>query len=331
MEFNLENIIIISVVALLAIVLCTSLAKLAFDKSNSSSRHDKSMAEAQHNQKFFNAYYINYSKVVEICLLDNNRRTLSSEVTTRDKEYNKMNAGFDVNGYKIGATANQEASTTKAIEYKEMQEVIETKSTYLSEILDKCEVIEDKDNEDVDLFEGLNPGALVWIKNVSLNLENNEKVNQLHIATSGILQGAFQVPMNAGQPFSINLESIQNMLLKNFKYSFSGTIGNKKFFITVPAKPDNELENDYSIYDLETGGVDIIGIYKTSDYSYRDDTILERLQHSDHQSAIGNGLAHSSSSKTNYEKADSDKSAYIDLIAIVQSLHTCEDDNETES
>ena len=52
----------------------------------------------------------------------------------------------------------------------------------------------------------------------------------------------------------------------------------EKFYIDIPMKAEKEFENEYSIYDLEIGKVNIIGIYRTDKYDPKNKTTFSKLQ-----------------------------------------------------
>lgn len=274
--------------------------------------------------KLFNIYYINYQKVFEICMLINNERVDKEELTYKD-EYS--------NGYSIGTNASlnkksgnllpsisRENSNTKTYEYKELQKIKNTNSTYLNEIISVCKDLNNKD---------LKNGDLVKIDKVKLEIINKTEIAQINSMLAGVFNGNKISTDSDGQIFNIDINAISNILLKDYKYNLKGTTDNlKNFYISIPVKAEKEFENDYSIYDLEIGEVNIIGIYRTDKYKYDDTSTFNYLQKLGSEdistSIMGDELFKSNTAIEKNEKNSSKKEecyTYIDLIAIVQDLN----------
>ncbi len=278
-------------------------------------------------KNLFNIYYINNPKVFEICMLINNKRKLQEELSIKNEKSQKK--AFSLNGIltqnkaSLTPTIANEKSTVKTYEYKELQEIKETNSTYLSEIIKKCKNIND---------EKLTNGSLVKIDNVKLQIINKNEIAQINSMISGIFKDSNISTVSDGQTFNINVNAIANILLKDYKYSLKGKINNTNFYISIPIKSEKEFENDYSIYDLEIGKVNIIGIYKTNEYEYKNNSTYNYLQEiGEIEQTIGDELLKSNTPKINTKSKDKslkDKAIYIDLIAIIQDLDiTGDDDN----
>ena len=103
--------------------------------------------EQKEKNELFNIYYINHPKVFEICMLINNKRKSKEELNIKDEETQKMTLTMGGNIIKdknsFSPSILNENSATKTYEYKELQEIKETNSTYLSEIIKKCKKIAD--------------------------------------------------------------------------------------------------------------------------------------------------------------------------------------------
>lgn len=277
--------------------------------------------------KLFNIYYINYSKVFEICMLINNKRQEKEEFSYKDEYSNKYSIGTSGKLTKsIGEiTPNllNENSNTKTYEYKELQEIKNTNSTYLSEIIDVCKEF----NSDT-----IGNGDLVKIDDVQLEITNKPEIAQINSMLAGVFKDNIISTDSDGQTFNININAITNILLKDYKYSLKGKDSNRKeFYISIPIKAEKEFENEYSIYDLEIGKVNIIGIYRTSDYKYKNINTFNYLQEiGENESIIGDELLKSnisSKSVKGEKKIVKNNLPYIDLIAIIQDLDMKEDVN----
>ena len=274
--------------------------------------------------KLFNIYYIKYKKVFEICMLINNERVDKEELTYRDEYSNGYTIGANVSiNKKMGnilPSVSRENSNTKTYEYKELQEIKNTNSTYLNEIINVCKDLDNKD---------LKNGDLVKIDNVKLKIINKTEIAQINSMLAGVFNGNKITTDSDGQIFNIDINAISNILLKDYKYNLKGTTDNlKNFYISIPVKAEKEFENDYSIYDLEIGEVNIIGIYRTDKYKYDDTSTFNYLQKLGSEDIPTNIMGDELfKSNTTIEKNDKDLSkkegyyTYVDLIAIVQDLN----------
>lgn len=275
--------------------------------------------EKKEKKDLFNIYYINHPKVFEICMLINNKRKSKEELSIKDEETQKMTLALG--GHIIKAknsfspSISNENSATKTYEYKELQEIKETNSTYLSEIIKECKTIDDKQ---------VSNGSLVKIDDIKLQIVNRDEIAQINSMLSGIFKDSNISTVSDGQILNIDINAIGNILLKDYKYSLKGEINNNEYYISIPIKAEKEFENDYSIYDLEVGKVNIIGIYRTDNYKYKNNSTFNFLQEfgkNGHYEEDDLLKSNTSRRKTkNAKKNDENKSIYIDLIAIVQDL-----------
>lgn len=275
--------------------------------------------EQKEKNDLFNIYYINHPKVFEICMLINNKRKSKEELSIKDEETQKMTLALGGNIIKdknsFSPSISNENSATKTYEYKELQEIKETNSTYLSEIIKKCKKIDDKQ---------VSNGSLVKIDDVQLQIVNRDEIAQINSMLSGIFKDSNISTVSDGQTLNIDINAIGNILLKDYKYSLKGKINNNEFYISIPIKTEKEFENDYSIYDLEVGKVNIIGIYRTDNYEYKNNSTFNYLQEiGENGHYMEDDLLKSNTPRRkteNAKKNDKNKSIYIDLIAIVQDL-----------
>ena len=167
-------------------------------------------------------------------------------------------------------------------------------------------------------------GSLVKIDDVQLQIVNRDEIAQINSMLSGIFKDSNISTVSDGQILNIDINAIGNILLKDYKYSLKGKINNNEFYISIPIKAEKEFENDYSIYDLEVGKVNIIGIYRTDNYEYKNNSTFNFLQEiGENGNYVEDDLLKSNTSRKkteNAKKNDRNKSIYIDLIAIVQDL-----------
>ena len=270
------------------------------------------------SKELFNTYYINYPKVFEIAMLIDNKIKINAEESIKKQREYKQNYGiessFNINKLPIKGDLGGEYSELTNHEYKEIQEIKNTNSTYLREILKKCKKVENLNN--------LHNGDLVKIDNVKLKIWNNEEILQANSIISGAFNGNTVNTYSDGQAFKINVNSLTNMILKDYKYYLMCTKAEEKFYIDIPMSAEKEFENKYSIYDLEIGLVNIIGIYRTEYYDPENKTTYSKLQELGNKQNIEiDEMKSSRETKENrQESIKLGKAPYIDLIAIIQDL-----------
>lgn len=270
------------------------------------------------SKELFNTYYINYPKVFEIAMLIDNKIKINAEESIKKQRGYKQNYGiessFNINKLPIKGDLGGEYSELTNHEYKEIQEIKNTNSTYLREILKKCKKVENLNN--------LHNGDLVKIDNVKLKIWNNEEILQANSIISGAFNGNTVNTYSDGQAFKINVNSLTNMILKDYKYYLMCTKEEEKFYIDIPMSAEKEFENKYSIYDLEIGLVNIIGIYRTEYYDPENKTTYSKLQELGNKQNIEiDEMKSSRETKENrQESIKLGKAPYIDLIAIIQDL-----------
>lgn len=270
------------------------------------------------SKELFNTYYINYPKVFEIAMLINNKIKINAEESIKKQKGYKQSYGveslFNVNKLPIKGDLGGEYSILTNHEYKEIQEIKNTNSTYLREILKKC--------KKVKKLKDMHNGDLVKIDNVKLKIWNNEEILQANSIISGALNGNTIDTFSDGQAFKINVNALTNIILKDYKYYLMCIKGEEKFYIDIPMSAEKEFENKYSIYDLEIGLVNIIGIYRSECYDPENKTTYSKLQELGNKQNIEIDEM-KSSRKTKENRQESiklGKAPYIDLIAIIQDL-----------
>lgn len=270
------------------------------------------------SKELFNTYYINYPKAFEIAMLINNKIKINAEESIKKQKGYKQNYGFEssfnINNLPLRGDFSSEYSESTNHEYKEIQEIKNTNSTYLREILKKCKTVKN--------LKELHNGDLVKIDNVKLNIWNNDEILQANSIISGAFNDNVVSTYSDGQAFKINVNSLTNMILKDYKYYLKCTKEEENFYIDIPMSAEKEFENKYSIYDLEIGLVNIIGIFRTQCYDPENKTTYSKLQE------LGNKkdseIEEMKSSREQEERTKRlnklEKAPYIDLIAIIQDL-----------
>ena len=274
--------------------------------------------DKDNTDNLFNTYYINYPKMFEIAMLINNRIKIKVEEFYKREKQNKENYSIEgsINPQKIkfGSKLGNELMELSSHEYREFQEIKNTTSIYLREVLKKC--------RKVDSLNNLKNGDLIKIDNVKINIINNEEILQANSIISGAFNGNTLNTYSNGQAFKINVNALTNIVLKDYKYYLMCEKDNSNFYIDIPMKAEKELENEYSIYDLEVGLVNIIGIYRTEIYDPENKTTYSKLQElGNKQNVEIDEMKSSRETKESFNPLIKlDKAPYIDLIAIIQDL-----------
>lgn len=269
----------------------------------------------------FNIYYINYSKAFEISMLIDNK-ILEKVMQERHSQGNlDGNLGVDtkvlgdvpiVGKYLPSLDLDASLSGLKSKKVIDNINVVSTKSTILSPIFSKAIEVKKLDDNKI--------GNIVKIRNVSLRVKNSNDILSSKTLLSGLLN---QIPVDGyGE---MNFTGLFEVLLKDSAYILIGEtkkqfIGADSIAIKIPIQADNELENQYSITDLEIGQVTVIGIYRgkyaTSDLLKKVDT-LQKLQG---LSAQENSEIETDAPQDS-EQPDNSQIHFIDVIAVIQEIN----------
>lgn len=106
-------------------------------------------------------------------------------------------------------------------------------------------------------------GSLVRMKDISLNITNEDEVLGIKTMISGAIG---KVPVEGMG--DIDITALLSVMLKDAAYILEGELPEEKFgkkqrlVIKIPMQTGNELENQYSLSDLEIGKVTLMGIYR---------------------------------------------------------------------
>lgn len=310
--WDLENYYLLYLLFIILIILYRFLENI---KQDSFSEFDNKRKE-----NLFNTYYINYKKVFEIAMLIDNKIRIQAEDFYKKEIQNTQSSSYELGiedgSFNFGKKIGKESMRKLGHEYKEVQEIKNTNSIYLRTILNKCKIIKD--------FNSLEEGELVRINNVKIKINNEDELFQAKSLINGALNGNTVNTVSDGQTYKIDVTSLSNMMIKDYKYNLKCAIkgneydkNNKNFYIEIPMKIENEFENDYSVYDLEIGMVNIIGVYRGHRYNNNKRTTYAKLQ--DYNSQEDN-LKSSNKKKQKREKNFKSQSHYVDVIAIIQDL-----------
>ncbi len=266
----------------------------------------------------FNIYYINYTKAYEIAMLVDNKvlesKTKEKEGTvsghlegdfeetslTKVPFIGKYMPKFDFSGEVTGEKSSKVIDTVK---------VIMTKSTTLDRIYDKAKEIQKLKNKEM--------GSLIRLKDVSLKVKNENDI----LGAKTLLSGAIGDIAVDGVG-NVNLSTLLEVMFKDSSYILEGTLPKskdgkeEKICIKIPMQAENEMENQYSISDLEIGKVTIVGIYRGCFNENELDRKLNKLSNQ----TDGNDTTYDINIAGDDEEEVADGVHYIDVIAIVQDI-----------
>ena len=277
----------------------------------------------------FNIYYINYPKVYEIKMMFSNIITVAKSVQNNTEGNaslhlgSKMGLGFLklFNG-EGNADANIGGSASKKV--LETIEVKTTKSIILNDVIEASKSISQFDHN-------IKEGELVLIENVALSLENEVELRTVKLFTSGAFINLTVPGVNG-----FDITNLFNSMFKDYAYKIKGRLenGKDKIIIKIPVTFENEFESSYSVDDLFIGKVSILGIYKgtinidqlgnTFQYfaelgnahpKFGKPTEFEEIQESQYP-------IDQPTYKTFISSGDNSKYHYIDLLAIIQNIHS---------
>lgn len=208
-------------------------------------------------QMLFNIYYINFPKVYEIKMMLSNIIGEKIELQTnkggQSEEEIKAKLGTQfLTLFSSTINANKRTLDNESQKVLESFEIKMTKSTVLSEVLER--------SKKITCFEedSINEGSLICIENVKLSLENEMELRTVKIFSNGTFKG-MQIPEAGG----LDINNIFNSIFKDYAYKLRGdTERGERILIKIPMTFESEFENLYSVDDLFVGKVTIIGIYK---------------------------------------------------------------------
>lgn len=274
----------------------------------------------------FNIYYINYAKAYEIAMLIDNK-ILEEIVKENERVGNKnFESGTDASKLKdlpvLGkyipsVNINGTFEGTKTNKVIDTVKVVSTHSTILNPIYQK--------SREVTKLEEKNIGDLIKIKNVSLEIANEDEVFTAKTLLSGIIE---KVPVNGVD--NLDVATLLEVMYKDYSYILNGKLPKKRFrnneneeiIIKIPMKADGEMENQYNISDLEIGVVTIVGIYRGK---YIKNELVGKLNKFDrndqNQQSDNNDEIIIESEDDNLEEEINKQVHYIDVIAIVQDIN----------
>lgn len=214
--------------------------------------------------EMFNIYYINYEKAYQIAMLLDNKVIEQRQKEKGNQVEGNGTVSTDFNGlegipflgkYMPKLDMEGEITGVKTNKVIDTVKVISTKSTILDRIYSKTKEVKKLQEKTV--------GSLVRIKDVKLSIMNAEEI----IGVKTLISGAIgRIPVEGVG--DIDFTSFLSVFLKDASYVLEGILpverfdNNEKIMIKIPMAAENELENQYSLSDLEIGKVTLIGIYR---------------------------------------------------------------------
>ncbi|SFO29727.1 hypothetical protein SAMN04487831_11733 [Pseudobutyrivibrio sp. UC1225] len=279
----------------------------------------------------FNLYYLNYTKAFEIAMQIDNKvlekqiKEKSSEgsadlgasgeapeINLLSKILPKLNADISIHG-------------SKATRAEDTLKVVSTKSTILNPVIQKSVEVRKLGAEQV--------GKLLKIRDVSLKIANQQDISGTKILLSGLLK---DIPVEGlGQ---MDFGALLNVFLKDASYIITGKLPEKvnkdkrdgenttdRLLLKIPMQMEQEMENSYSISDLEIGPVTLIGIYRGI-FKYKDIRkkidIISQMQTEKEPVDIDVEIDEGRDNVDELlaELGPNDSVHYIDVIAIIQEL-----------
>lgn len=268
----------------------------------------------------FNIYYLNYAKAYEIAMLLDNK--ILDQITKEHNSEGNVNGNGELNADKVASlpfigqyfpklSLNGELTGSKSSKVIDTVKVITTKSTILDALYKKATEVTKLTDKKV--------GNLIKIKNVALKIENENDI----LGAKTFLSGAIGDIAIDGVG-NVNLPTLLEVLFKDSAYILEGTLPEKKFgksekmIIKIPMQAENEMENQYSLSDLEIGKVTVIGIYRGCFNREELNNKLNRFATNSASSIQDIGIE-SDDTGTGRDSMG-DNIHFVDVIAVVQDI-----------
>lgn len=265
--------------------------------------------------KLFNIYYLNENKAFELAMLLNNRVQKENQKEKTNENSAKVGGNVDTQSMKSIPILNKilpsgsfsgDLSHTGTKKIIDNFQIVQTKSTIFNSIVQKS--IEKKD------LNKLSIGSLIKISDLNLEVTNIQE----GIATKMMLNGVLNNMEFEGLDMGKTLE----VLLKDNAYLISGSRDNDNIMFNIPMQVEAELENGYSISDLELGTFTVVGIYRGI---FSEEIINSKINQINFLDAINEStsqksLVESEKDKPKKKSNNTRKVHYVDLIGIIQEV-----------
>lgn len=328
MDINIDDLtfqrnFIFVILVLTALYLITSLAST---NNNEQDNYEDSSNNII-NKPLFIIYYLNFSKTYEFMTLINNKFMINvnSETTEKTSMDNRIDIGMK-NERGLNASVNSSSNATTSAKILENFEIKNTKSTHLQEVLVHSKEVE----QSSDLVEG----TLLKFSNVQLTLQDQkENIEMLKLLLGGVFNGVNLKGQGEGMDIEMNLSSMINSLLSECEYQLSFVYDNRTYYITLPLTGNDDFENKYTVNDVLTGKVSIVGIYK-GQYERQKPFINTLIDVNNTKEAhhvggmtsseypnLGENDGGQESESDNNDKNDISSMHYVDVLAIIQEVN----------
>lgn len=282
---------------------------------------EKESKTENQNNKSFNLYYLNLSKVYELSMMINNVITtnIQKEKFKSMKKTKSVNASIggtletDINYL---ASIKAAIGTNRSSEYSSSSKLIEnldiktTKSILLNKIKEKS-ITNKKLEECIE-------GDLIKIDNVKLSILDIENLKRMLLLKRDVLKGI--------EVEGVDINNIISSMIKDYSYILLGEVlddNSNNVIIKIPFEVENEFENNYNVDDILLGKVSLIGIYKNK--NKLSDIALNTFNYFTNNGSDTNA-SNSKIIESNY-KIGQDPSYesgeeyhYIDIIAVIQEV-----------
>jgi|GEM_PF-505364 len=212
---------------------------------------------SKRQKPLFIIYYLNFSKTYDFITLINNKFKVNINNERNEEIAGITNVELGLSNIQTGANAriNRSSSTSKSERILENFEIKNTKSTHLQQILIHAKEV----HETLELTEG----SLIKFSNIQLELQDQkENIEAIKLLLGGAFKGFNIKGQEEGMDFELNLSSLIESFLAECEYKLTFEYCNKSYYITIPLTGNDDFENDYTVNDLLTGRISIIGIYK---------------------------------------------------------------------
>lgn len=280
--------------------------------------------ESEENRSF-NIYYLNFSKVYEISMMINNviPKSIQNEKATKNEKGAKIKAGFSgkAGDYlnEIKSYFSTEMGKNK-ITYSNVVESLDiktTKSILLQRIIEK--------SKEIKSLCSCIEGDLIKINNVKLEILEEDNLRQILMLRKEALKG-FRIE-------GMDVNNLVGSILQDYSYVLHGRIdGNQDIIIKIPMEIEDDFENKYNVDDLLVGHVSIIGVYKgqvtkehikSNTFNYFEKIgMLDDENSSNNSNVITSNYSSHKNAQEKKQKTDNDKDEhhYIDVISIIQDI-----------
>lgn len=299
-------------------------------KKNTDENMDENLnIKNQEENKLFNTYYINISKVFEIAMLINNKIAISinnEKIIEKNESINEnlsRNINIDyLNSIKNGVSFQDAYTKSNSTKSKVLEnfEVKTTKSNLLENIIKKAK--EYKPEAEI------NAGDLLIFNDVKIELKNGrETMEMTRMLVNGAFNGANVSSTTNDMKMDLNMSSLINSMLKDCSYELKCLANGLEFYVKIPMSFENDFESNYNIYDILIGKMTLIGIYRGKDNEKKYKNALDFF--GEKQNA-GSPLANSGLKKSAIYKAciindevaiEGENINYIDIIAIIKEIN----------